>query len=205
MIPDVSKESGRPVLDGLYQQLLRRGVQYFLPSSHLEVVGHVRESTPEIVFHATSHAGLSFEWLGSRYALTNHRQFSDHEQRMVRSIGRFLSTRYELLLDRETAAQNMPIFGGLTEDRYVSTFLDVRVFGDTRSAASNQCAQLVRGQTNLDWRLTIRISTGCVSLAAAGAGGRTPVFERTDRNSQLSPHLRRVTNDRTGGRERPYG
>jgi len=136
MIRDVSKESGRPVLGGLYEQFLRRGVQYFLPSSHLEMVGHVHESTPEIIFHTTSHAGLNFEWLGSRYALTNHRQFSDHEQRMVRSIGRFLSTRYELLFDRDIAARNMPIFGGLTEDRYVSTFLDGRVFDDITSAAT---------------------------------------------------------------------
>ena len=126
----------RPVLDGLYQQLLKRGVQYFLPSSHLEVAGRVRESTPEIVFHATPGASLSFEWLGNRYALTNHREFSDHEQKMVRSIGRFLSTRYELLFDRETPASNMPIFGGLTEDRYVSAFLEGRVFDDTRSAAT---------------------------------------------------------------------
>jgi len=44
--------------------------------------------------------------------------------------------RYELLFDREIAAQNLPIFGGLTEDRYVSTFLDGRVFGDTTSAAT---------------------------------------------------------------------
>src|SRR5713226_9589282 len=136
MIRDVSKESGRPVLDGLYQQFLRRGVQYFLPSSHLEMVGRAREPTPEMVFEATSQAGLSFEWLGSRYALTNHRAFSDHEQRMVRSIGRFLSTRYELLFDSETTAGNMPIFGGLTEDRYVSTFLDGRVFRDIRSATT---------------------------------------------------------------------
>jgi len=136
MIRDISKETGRPVLDGLYQQFLRRGVQYFLPSSHFEMVGRVQEFTPEIVFHATSEVGLSFEWLGSRYALTNHREFTLHEQRMVRSIGRFLSTRYELLFDREIAARNMPIFGGLTEDRYVSTFLDGRVFRDATSAAT---------------------------------------------------------------------
>ena len=134
MIRSVSRESGGPVLDGLHQQLLQRGVKYFLPSSHLEMVGRVGESTPEVVFHAPSQPGLSFEWLGSRYALTNHRDFSDHEQRMVRSIGRFLSTRYELLFDSETTAGNMPIFGGLAEDRYVSTFLDGRVFGDARSA-----------------------------------------------------------------------
>ena len=129
-------ESGRPVLDGLYQQLLRRGIQYFLPSSHLEIVGEARESTPQIAFHTTSDGGLSFEWLGNRYALTNHRGLSDHEQRMLRSIGRFLSTRYELLFDSEIAARNMPIFGGLTEDRYVSAFLEARVFDDARSAAT---------------------------------------------------------------------
>jgi hypothetical protein len=136
MIREMSTESGRPVLDALYQQLLRRGVHYFLPSSQLAIVGSVQESTPEIVFHATSQGGLSFEWLGNRYSLTNHREFSDHEQRMLQSICKFLSTRYELLFDREIAARSMPIFGGLTEDRYVSTFLEARVFDDARSAVT---------------------------------------------------------------------
>jgi hypothetical protein len=80
------------------------------------MIGRAGESTPEIVFQATSQTGLSFEWLGSRYVLTNHREFSHHEQKMLRSIGRFLSTRYKLLFDNQ-AGRNMPIFGGLTEDR----------------------------------------------------------------------------------------
>ena len=136
MIRSMSMESGAPVLDGLYQQLLSRGVQYFLPSSRLEIVGRVGKSTPEIVFHVAPQGGLSFEWLGNRFALTNHREFSEHEQKMVRSIVRFLSTRYGLLFDSETGARNMPIFGGLTEDRYVSTFLEGRVFDDTRNAVT---------------------------------------------------------------------
>ncbi len=130
------KESAKPVLNGLYQQLLRRGVQYFLPSSELDIVGHVPEWTPQIVFHAPSNGSLSFDWLGSRYTLTNHRKFSDHQQKMVRSIAKFLSTRHELLFNRDVAAQNMPIFGGLTEDRYVSTFLDGRIFDDAVSVAT---------------------------------------------------------------------
>lgn len=130
------KERGGPVLEGLYQQFLKRGIQYFLPSSHLEITGRVAESTPQIVFDAMYDSGLGFEWRGSKYALTNHREFSDHQRRMLRSIAKFLSTRYELLFDRETGAQNMPIFGGLTEDRYVSTFLDGKVFDNVRSAAS---------------------------------------------------------------------
>ncbi len=132
----VSSESGRPVLEGLYDQLLRRGVQYFLPSSHLEIVGRVPESTPHIVFHASSQGGLNFDWLGNRYALTNHRDFTDHEQKMLRGIARFLSTRYELLFNPASDARSISMFGGLTEDRYVSTFLDARVFDHARSAAS---------------------------------------------------------------------
>jgi hypothetical protein len=132
----VPKESGMPVLEGLYQQLLKRGVEHFLPSSHLEIAGRASESTPQIIFCAKPLGGLGFEWLGNKYVLTSEREFSDHEQRMLRSIARFLSTRYELLFDREIAARNMPIFGGLTEDRYVSSFLDPKVFDDAKSAAT---------------------------------------------------------------------
>src|SRR5579864_8911196 len=124
MIPEVPIERTGPILDGLYQELLRQGVQYFLPSSRIEMVGRSRESTPQIVLHPASHGCFNFEWLGNRYELTNRRELSDHERRMLRSICRFLSTRHELLFDREIAARNMPIFGGLTEDRYVSSFLD---------------------------------------------------------------------------------
>src|SRR3984885_9782564 len=130
------KQSAKPVLDGLYQQLLRRGVQFFLPSSHLEIVGHVPEWTPHIVFQPVTHGGFSFDWLGTRYSLTNHKHFSAHQQNMVRSIAKFLSTRHELLFNRDAAAQNLPIFGGLTEDRYVSTFLEGRVFDDAESVAT---------------------------------------------------------------------
>jgi hypothetical protein len=42
---------------------------------------------------------------------------------MLRSIAGYLSTRYELLFDREIAARSMPMFGGLTEDRYVSALI----------------------------------------------------------------------------------
>src|SRR5580704_17499535 len=136
MTGTVLKESGKPVLNGLYPQLLRRGLQYFLPSSQLQIVGNVPEWTPQIVFRTASHDALGFDWLGTRYTLTHHREFSDHQLRMVRGITKFLSTRHQLLFNRDVAAQNMPIFGGLTEDRYVSTFLDGRVFDDAVSVAT---------------------------------------------------------------------
>src|SRR5947209_14891759 len=127
MIPSRSEQARMRALDGLYEQLLTRGVRYFLPSSGFEIAGQARKFTPEIAFYAAGPKQLELEWLGVRYVATSRAGFSDHEQRMVRSIGRFLSTRYRLLFDRETHARNFPVFGGLTEDRYVSTFLEGRV------------------------------------------------------------------------------
>jgi hypothetical protein len=79
---------------------------------------------------------LNFGWLGNRYALTNERPFSDHEKTMLRSIGKFLSRRYRVLFDSEVAAQNLAIFAGLPEDRYVSAFLDGSVFDEAGSGAT---------------------------------------------------------------------
>jgi DisA bacterial checkpoint controller nucleotide-binding len=135
MVGEVSSQTGRLVLDALYQQLLLQGLHYFLPAGQLEIVGSAPASGSQLEFRETTPDGLFFDWLGSSYALTSHRNFSDHEQRMVRSIAQFLSTRYELFFDREIVAQNAPIIGGLPEDRYVSTFLEARVYGDARAAA----------------------------------------------------------------------
>ncbi len=136
MIADVSAETGKLVLDSLYQEFLRRGIQYFFPTSTLQMIQRLSESAPHVLFQEITRDGIFFDWLGNRYALTNTREFTDHEQRMIRSIGRFLSTRYELLFDREMTAQNVPVFGGLPEDRYVSTFLEARVYDDVSSAAA---------------------------------------------------------------------
>jgi hypothetical protein len=136
MTGSVNQGKRGSILSELYDQLLSRGVQYFLPSSHLASVGPVPQPTREIVFHAVSPTELHFDWLGIRYVLTNYREFTDHEQRMVRSIVRFLSTRYELLFEKETTARNIPMFGGLIEDHYVSTFVEGRVFDDVRRAVT---------------------------------------------------------------------
>ena len=92
--------------------------------------------TREIVFHPASPGEMHFDSLGIRYVLKNDREFTDHERRMVRSILKFLSTRYEVLFERETTAPNFPIFSGLIEDHYVSTFLDGKVFDEGRSAVT---------------------------------------------------------------------
>jgi hypothetical protein len=112
-------KSSAPVLNGLYEQLLRRGVQYFLPSSRLEIRTRGIHAGNRLSPGAANR--LRFELLGIGYALTNPREFSDHEQRMVRRPSNSLLRGTSFLFDSDTAARDMPIFGGLTEDRYVST------------------------------------------------------------------------------------
>jgi hypothetical protein len=100
----VSETKSRPALDGLYQQLLSRGVQYFLPGSHLELANAVPLST-QVLFRTNSPNELSFQWLGNEYAISGNGEFTDHERRILRSICQFLSTRYELLFERDTAPE----------------------------------------------------------------------------------------------------
>jgi hypothetical protein len=133
---NASQASGRPVLHGLYQQLMTRGIRSFLPSIQIDLVESAPQSTAQVVFRETAGGGLTFDWLGSRYVLSKQEEFSAHERRMLRSICRFLSTRYDLLFDREIAAQNISMFGGMTEDRYVSAFLDVGGFGHATAVDS---------------------------------------------------------------------
>ena len=124
MISSVAANEGGTVLGALYHQLLQRGVQYFLPSSHLEIVGNASPSASEIVCESEAGGGVSFNWLDKRYLLTNHHPLGDHQRRMLESIAKFLSNRYGLLFGSDVLAQNLPAFGGIIEDRYVSTFLE---------------------------------------------------------------------------------
>jgi hypothetical protein len=125
---DASRAGARPVLHGLYQQLMTRGIRAFLPTSQIDFVETVPESTAQAVFRETAEGGLGLDWLGNRYVLSKPGDYSAHERRMLLSICRFLSKRYDLLFDREIAVQDLPMFGGMPEDRYVSTFLDPGVF-----------------------------------------------------------------------------
>ena len=114
-------ETVTPFVEVLYGQLLARGVQYFLPGSHLENRGSLPRAAGGIVFDAEWDTGLRFDWLGHRYELTApDGGFTEHQERLLRAIGRALAARYELLIDPRTAAQAPAIFSGLPEDRFVS-------------------------------------------------------------------------------------
>ena len=118
-----------------YDELLARGVHYFLPSSELTVVGRSEQGKPELYLRLRD-GGADLEWLGTKYSLVKQgKDFTEHEQKLIRGIGKVLSTRYQLLFNAEVVARSSEIFSGLPEDHYVSGFLDPYVFAGAATQA----------------------------------------------------------------------
>jgi DNA integrity scanning protein DisA with diadenylate cyclase activity len=111
-------------LSGLYSDLLENGIRYFFPGASLERVPRNPEHMPGLLGAVPSGGQLEFEWMGNGYSLTAASKLSEHERRLIRSIGMVLSSRYQLLTDEALAAQSFQLFRGLPEDRFVSAFLD---------------------------------------------------------------------------------
>jgi hypothetical protein len=123
-----STEPHRPFVDRYYEELLAHGIQYFLPSSKLTIVGRSEDGKPELRSHLAD-GGADLEWLGAKYSLVNQgKDFTEHEHKLLKSIGKVLSTRYQLLFNAEVVARSSEVFSGLPEDHYVSGFLDPYVF-----------------------------------------------------------------------------
>ncbi len=119
-----SLENRTRFLSGLYSDLLENGIRYFFPGSTLERVPMGAEQMPGLLGAVPSGGQVEFEWMGSGYSLSASSKLSDHERRLLRSIGMVLSARYQLLTNQALAAQSFQLFRGLPEDRFVSAFLD---------------------------------------------------------------------------------
>ncbi len=130
-----STEPHRLFIDRYYEELLARGIRYFLPLCEVTMVGRSEEGKPELVSHLRD-GGADLEWLGTKYSLINHgKDFTEHERKLLESIGKVLSTRYQLLLNGEAVALSSDTFSGLPEDHYVSRFLDPYVFAGAATLA----------------------------------------------------------------------
>jgi hypothetical protein len=128
-----STEPHRPFIDRYFEELLARGIQYFLPSSELKILERLEDVKPELDLHMRD-GGADLEWLGARYSLVNQgKGFTEHEQKLLKAIGKVLSTRYQSLFNAEVVAMSSEIFNGLPEDHYVSGFLDPYVFAGAAS------------------------------------------------------------------------
>ncbi len=123
-VPFRPHESRTQFVSGLYGDLMESGIRYFFPGATLERVEERSERMPGLVGAVPSGGQVEFEWMGTGYSLTASSKLSDHERRLLRSIGMVLSARYQLITNQALAAQSFQLFRGLPEDRFVSAFLD---------------------------------------------------------------------------------
>ncbi len=122
-------------LSGLYSDLLENGIRYFFPGATLQRVPEGAEEMPGLLGAVPSGGQVEFEWMGSGYSLSATSKLSDHERRLLRSIGMVLSARYQLLTNEDLAAQSFQLFRGLPEDRFVSAFLDSKPHSSAQAIA----------------------------------------------------------------------
>ena len=123
-IPVWPQEKRARPLSGLYSDLLESGIRYFFPNITLERVTQGSEHMPGLLGAVPSGGAIEFEWMGAGYSLAASTQLSEHESRLLRSIGMVLASRYQLLTNKTLATQSFELFRGLPEDRFVSAFLD---------------------------------------------------------------------------------
>ena len=119
------------------------------------------------------------------------------------------------MFDRGIAARSMPKFGGSTEDRHVSAFLDARVFDDASSAATlpdrvSEVIEVLRISALSSYE-DKRISTGARTAAedsSRHAGEAVRASRRRGYDSHGCAHDLRHTRNLTemiDGREFPVG
>lgn len=120
----------------LYREFLQNAIRYFFPGASLDRISTTRDGLPSLLGAIPSGGQVEFEWMDAGYSLSFTACLSDHERRLLRSIGMVLSARYQLLTDDALAARSFQLFRGVPEDRYVSAFLDPNPHTSAEAVAS---------------------------------------------------------------------
>jgi hypothetical protein len=71
------------------------------------------------------------------------REFTENETKLLRSIARVLSLRYQMLIDSDVAAERIAMFGGLPEDRFVSAYLDPAPYAQGSTVVVDRVAEAI--------------------------------------------------------------
>jgi hypothetical protein len=125
-------------LDTLHHELLGHALAYFFPESTVERRPRQGPAVPELAVRPEGEQAVTLEWLGVRYRMQRSAfAFTDHDHRMLRAIGRYVTARHRLAHQPSDDPGVLRLFGGRAEDHVVSAWLDQAASGDapTRSNA----------------------------------------------------------------------
>src|SRR6266851_743894 len=114
----------RPFLDELYEQLLESSLNYFFSTGRIRRLTAAATASGVLRFVDSGTREVRFDWVGWRHSLLLQHTLSEHEYRLLRSIGTVRSARYELVSSQSWSMRSTQLFRGVPEDRYVSAFVD---------------------------------------------------------------------------------
>jgi len=120
----VVDNTGRPFLEGLFEELLENSLHYFYPSAQIRRLAASGKVSTVLRLAESDTNEVRIDWMGARYSLSLEHPLSEHEHRLLNSIGTVLSTRYQVGSSQSWEMRSRQLFRGVPEDRYVSAFLD---------------------------------------------------------------------------------
>jgi len=126
---------GRPFLEGLFEELLENSLHYFYPSARIRRLTATGKVSTVLRLAESDTNEVQFDWMGGRYSLLLEHALSEHEHRLLKSIGTVLSTRYEVGSSQSWEMHSRQLFRGVPEDRYVSAFLDPSRHASAKAAS----------------------------------------------------------------------
>jgi DisA bacterial checkpoint controller nucleotide-binding len=132
----VGDSTVRPFLNGLFEELLESSLRYFFPTAEIRRLTAKGTVSTVLQLADSDTKEVQFDWMGFRYSLWLEHAPSEHEYRLLKSIGTVLSTRYELGSSQNWEMRSRQLFRGVPEDRYVSAFLDPSLHSSAKAASN---------------------------------------------------------------------
>jgi hypothetical protein len=156
-------------LNRLYEEFFERGLQYFFPFATFTPLGSDPHGHTDALAGHAEPAVLRLPWLGAQYAVHNHVPFTAHDMRMLDSVRAVLTARYHMLRNADRTGLDVERFWGLPEDRYVSAFLDRRLYAKQAQARPDRIAEAIEvlRTSALTTYENRRISTGALLFGTA--------------------------------------
>jgi hypothetical protein len=119
----VNQQQAPEFIEGLYGKLIEGGIRYFFPSVNFQTLKQKACCTKTLI--VAENSGNSVELRrGSRYLLKRDKPFSESEIKLLQCIGAVLDSRYRMAVNATFMEQRSELFRGLTEDRYISAYID---------------------------------------------------------------------------------
>jgi hypothetical protein len=121
----MSVHSPRGAFESLYREFIERGIRYCFPGVDVQRSASDANTVAQLSVTPRPDGAIDLAGFGAAWRIVRDgREFTEHETKLLRSIARVLSLRYQTLIDPDVAAERIAMFGGLPEDRFVSAYLD---------------------------------------------------------------------------------